>query len=171
MKIVPLTADTIDIYLEVGIASYCEHYLHLWKNSDPREYMADNFTEAIVSKDLLDPNLKHFIVKLNEVPVGLLKMVKDSPLGNYTATEAILLEKIYLLADYSGQGIGKECLTYAVDYAKTLNKKILWLDTMKKGRALSFYLDFGFRIVRETSLSFPSAVEEQKGMYILSYEL
>ena len=171
MQILPLTEATIDTYVQVGITSYREHYLHLWKDSDPTEYFVKNLTQEVVSRDIQDPNLKHFIVKQDKKAVGILKFIKDSPIGIHPSEDAILLEKIYLLASYAGQGIGSECMAFAVDYAKSFKKKILWLDTMKDGRPLPFYLKFGFEIVKETRLGFPSVLEEQRPMYVLQYRL
>ncbi len=171
MEIVPLAEATIDTYVQVGITSYCEHYLHLWKDSDPTEYFVKNLTPEVVSRDIQDPNLKHFIIKLDEKAVGILKFIKDSPIGVYSSKDAILLEKIYLLASFAGQGIGSDCMVFAVEYARSFQKKILWLDTMKNGRALPFYLNFGFEIVEETRLGFPSVLEEQRPMYVLQYRL
>ncbi|MGI9545864.1 MAG: GNAT family N-acetyltransferase [Flavobacteriaceae bacterium] len=171
MKMIPVSKDTISTYIEVGINSYCQHYLHLWPEKDPAPYIENSFTTEVVQQDLKNPNLRHFILSEDNEFVGILKIVVDAAIAQYTEKEAMLLEKIYLLAPYSGKGLGKLFLMNVMDLAVSYGKNILWLDTMKKGRALSFYLDFGFYIIGEKELEFPSALEDQKSMYLMVYEL
>ena len=83
----------------------------------------------------------------------------------------MLLEKIYLLEEYAGTGLGTQSLKLITAYARSLGKIVLWLDTMKKGRALSFYQEFGFQIVGEKELEFERVLENEKPMYILLYKL
>ena len=166
-----LSEELVDTYIDVGIQSYHEHYLHLWPEGNPHPYVESSFTREVVHRELLDTNAQHFLILKQNQVVGILKVILNAPLKKYPGKNALLLEKIYLLRSFSGQGIGKICLDIVVEYARSLEKDILWLDTMKKGRALSFYQDFGFRIVGEKKLPFQSALEDQSAMYILAYEI
>ena len=166
-----LTTEHIATYIEVGKISYCQHYLHLWENRDPQPYINSSFTTEVVSEELKDPNFIHFIVMINSKAVGVIKIVIDAEFGNYSAENAMLMEKIYLLSEYSGMGLGMKCLDFVREFARSRDKDILWLDTMKKGRALSFYLEYGFTIVGEKDLGFNEAIHSEKPMYILQYEL
>lgn len=171
MDIVAVSQDTLETYIEVGIASYHQHYLHLWKDENPAPYLENNFRRELVEQDLKNINLNHLLIKDNHEVIGILKIVKNAPVAQYKAEEAMLLEKIYLLASYTGQGLGKKSLQFAIDLATVSGKKVLWLDTMKKGRALDFYLDLGFHIIGEKDLSYPSVLNDQKEMYLLVYEI
>ena len=166
-----LTTEHIATYIEVGEISYCQHYLHLWENRDPRPYINTSFTREVVSEELKDPNFIHFIVMNDSKAVGVLKIVINAELGNYSADQSMLLEKIYLLSEYSGMGLGTKCLDFVRDFARSKDKEVLWLDTMKNGRALAFYLEYGFNIVGEKDLGFNEAIPSEKPMYILQYEL
>ena len=171
MEMLRLTEEHIDTYIEVGKISYCQHYLHLWEKRDPHPYINSSFTTAVVSAELKDPNLIHFIVMFNSKAVGVIKIVINAELENHSSDEALLLEKIYLLSEYSGKGLGSKCLNYIVKYARSKGKDVLWLDTMKNGRALAFYLDYGFTIVGEKDLGFDETIQSEKPMYILQYKL
>lgn len=171
MKMIPVSIDTINSYIEVGKNSYCQHYLHLWPANNPAPYIENNYTTEVVQQDLKDPNLLHYTISKDNEIVGILKIVVDAAVAQYSGKESMLLEKIYLLAPYSGQGLGKQCLRHVMDLAVKYGKKVLWLDTMKNGRALAFYLDFGFRIIGEKDLEFPTALEDQKRMCLMVYDL
>ena len=171
MEVTRLTEEQIDAYNRVGRKSYCQHYLHLWKNRDPEPYLSTSFTEAIVLKELKDTNLAHFIINFDSRAVGVMKTVIDAGLKQYSSEKAMLLEKIYLLNEYSGKGLGKRSLDFIVEFARSYNKEILWLDTMKNGRPLPFYLEYGFEIIGKKDLMFDEVIPAEKPMYILQYKL
>ncbi len=168
---VPVTSLNKATYIEIGIRSYEEHYLHLWPNSDPSPYISNNYTIGIVSRELQNEQFEHYLVELDSRAVGLFKLVLNAALGDYGSGDALLVEKIYLLANYSGMGLGRAAINFIIQKARNMGKKIIWLDTMKNGPALNFYLNFGFEIVGKTELSYPSALDGQKAMLILQYNL
>lgn len=161
----------MNTYIDVGKRSYCQHYLHLWQNRDPEPYIASSFTADVVQNELRNPNHIHFLVQKGSNTAGIIKIVINAGYGEFTAEEAMLLEKIYILEEYAGTGLGTQSLKLITTYARSLGKVILWLDTMKNGRALPFYQDFGFQIVGEKELEFEGALESEKPMYVLHYKL
>ncbi|MGB5238012.1 MAG: GNAT family N-acetyltransferase [Flavobacteriaceae bacterium] len=167
MRIIPLTPELISTYNRVGTDSYHEHYLHLWPNANPSDYIDNNFNAQLVAQEIKDKNLRHFLVEEQGEVAGIMKLVVDSPIEPYSARQAIFLEKIYLLNRHSGQGMGKKCISYIIEFSNSLGKEILWLDTMQKGRALGFYLDLGFEIFGEKLLHFSNALQDQRPMYQL----
>jgi len=171
MRMIPLTPELISTYNRIGAASYHQHYLHLWPNEDPSQYIESSFTAEVMKRDIRDSNLRHYIIKQEGEAAGILKLIVDAPTLDYTRQQAMLLEKIYILNEYSGKGLGKKCINYVIASAHSMGKKVLWLDTMKKGRALKFYLDLGFEIFGEKLLEFPNALDDQRPMYRLRYIL
>lgn len=171
VKLEPLSAATIPEYTSVGVQSYNEHYLHLWEHRDPTPYISRSFTEEVVAKEVANPNLKLFLVKAEETTAGIVKLVLDSPLDEHEAHVALLAQKIYLLKAFSGQGVGKKVLQLIEAYAKNLDKKVLWLDTMQKGGPIKFYLKNGFEIKKESQLKLPGAVPSESPMWVLTKQL
>lgn len=167
ISIIALTPELFDVYCEIGIRSYKQYYLHLWKEKDPAPYLNSSFTPGILNQEMAHPNNEHFIVYHRESPVGVFKVMLHSEILPYTSKEAFLLEKLYILREYSGKGIGTEVLSFVENKAKALKKEILWLDTMKKGPALKFYLKNGFKILREGELDFPNVLQNEQQMLIL----
>lgn len=167
----PLTKDTFDTYIQVGTKAYNQHYLHLWPNKDSKTYIESSFTKTVLKKEEKDANTQLFVIHFKKKSVGILKITLDSALHPYTSAEAVLIDKIYILNEYSGRGIGKKVLEFVALTAKEMHKKILWLDTMQKGPALHFYLKNGFEIHSETSIPFENAIEKEKPMYIMMKEI
>ncbi len=155
-------------YVAVGALSYRQHYTHLWERGDPSLYLAGSFTAEVVAGELRDKGNAHFIVTANGKEAGILKIIKDCPVGVYPANQALLIEKIYLLNDRTGRGIGAAVLEFAEAYARRLGKKVIWLDTMQKGPALHFYLKHNYKILEEHTLNYTGVLHEEKPMYILT---
>ena len=124
-----------------------------------------------VGKEELDKNTLLYIIKLNNTSVGILKFTTDFNLDKYTKKEALYVDKIYMLNEYSGNGIGKKALQFVILRAKEIGKKIVWLDTMQKGPALNFYLQNGFEIHGESQIQLPTVLEAEKQMYIMVKKL
>ncbi len=167
VKILPLTEQLFKGYIEVGTIAYNQHYQHLWKNKNGTPYIKSSFTLLVLKREMQDANTELFLIKNKNTSIGILKLDLDASLNSYSKKKALLLDKIYLLKEHSGKGVGKKILDFAETRARLLNKKILWLDTMKSGPALKFYLKNGFEIYGETKLRFSETLEAERPMYIL----
>ncbi|MEW2921437.1 GNAT family N-acetyltransferase [Muricauda sp. ANG21] len=166
-----VTAWTLETYISVGKKSYREYYLHLWENEDPAPYISNSFAPPVVKHELADPNVINYLVKMGDAVVGIVKLIKDQSLDELSPKESLLAQKIYLLKAYAGMGIGKRVLQLIEDYARKLNKKTVWLDTMQKGSPIEFYKKNGFVIKRESELLLPGAKPSEKAMWILTKQL
>lgn len=171
VEILPLTEQLFKNYIEVGTIAYNQHYLHLWKNKNSTPYIKSSFTGRVLEREMQDANTELFVIKNENTSIGILKLDLDASLNSYRKKEALLLDKIYLLKEHSGKGVGKKVLDFTEIRARQLAKKSLWLDTMQSGPALKFYLKNGFNIHGETKLRFLEALEVERPMYILVKKL
>ena len=166
-----VTASTLDTYVSVGKKSYNEHYLHLWENEDPTPYISNGLTNSVVKQELSNPNTLNYLVKMEDDVVGIVKLVKDCGLDEFSPEESLNAQKIYLLKAYAGQGIGKKVLLWIENYARNLKKKVVWLDTMQKGGPIQFYKKNGYVIKRKSELALPGAKPSEKAMWVLTKQL
>jgi len=167
----PVSNTNLETYLTVGKKSYCQHYLHLWENEDPTPYITHGLTQTVVEKELEDPNSLNYLINAEQNTVGILKLVKNCGIDELTDSESLKAEKIYLLKEYSGKGYGKEVLKFIEGFARSLNKKYVWLDAMQKGNPVHFYQKNGYKIKRESEVVLPKAKPSEKAMWILTKEL
>ncbi len=163
----PLTPEKHPIYISVGTKAYNQHYLHLWPDGNSSTYIQNSFTNEVLAKEAMDTNTRLFIIHLKKSPVGILKFTLNEGLGPYSEEDALYVDKIYMLKEATGMGIGKKILQFISLRAKEMDKKIVWLDTMQKGAALNFYLKNGFEIYAETEVPFENAIESEKPMYVV----
>jgi len=171
VKIRALTKDQIEEYIRLGVRSYTQHYLDFWEDEDSSPFINDSFTRAVVEADLSNPNAALFIIESEGISVGVLKILLNEEVASFSKDEALLLQKLYILQESSGQGIGKEVLKLSEAFAKERNKKVLWLDAMVKSKAVSFYLQNGYTIVSSKEVGYKSVKPEKKGMYVFLKKL
>jgi diamine N-acetyltransferase len=166
MTLKPLTIADIPTLVSVARASYMQSYTHLWDDRGEK-YMADCFNPAQIALEFSDANAAFFLVFDADNPVGFLKLNIDKALGNYAAQEALELERIYLLAETTGKGFGKQIVEFVMNLAKKSGKSIVWLKTMDTGPAQEFYEKQNFSITDTFRLTFAGLKDELRGMYVM----
>lgn len=167
----PLTEKTYDTYIRVGTKAYNQYYLHLWPDGDSSPYILNSFTRAVLKKEDCDDNTQLFLIKKHKKYVGILKLVLDCAIDHYAKEEALYLDKIYIVKETSGQGVGTKTLQFVLLRAKERGKTVVWLAAMQKGPALNFYKKNGFDIHGKTKIKFQQAIEAEKPMYILKKKI
>ncbi|BFP42293.1 hypothetical protein FGF1_31380 [Flavobacteriaceae bacterium GF1] len=168
VQFIPLSRKNIDTYITVGIQSYNAHYLHLWENNNTIPYISTSFTAEVVTSELANPNCDNYVIVVDHIPAGVLKITRHKACANFTGKEALYLHRLYLKKDFTGKGIGNEVLLFCTDHARKLQKKVIWLEAMKKGNALAFYQKNGFGIIGETKIALPGVKSDQKEMWVLA---
>lgn len=171
IQIIPLTPDLFEQYIRLGKASYSQHYLHLWENQDPSAYFENAFRPEVVKQEWEDPGVRLFLIYLNAKPAGILKIILEKIIGKENEISCLFLERIYLLSEFTGKGVGKEALRFSESLARKNNRQYVCLEAMQKGPALRFYEKNGYRILGAKNLHFPGSVEEERPMYILGKEI
>jgi len=152
---------------ENGTRAYQQHYLHLWTNENSSPYIESSFTRAILELEEDDKNTILYRILSNKKTVGVLKISLNAALAPYSEKEALCIDKIYILKEHSGKGIGKKVLQFVQLRAQEMHKKVVWLDTMQKGPALDFYIKNGFEIHSKGMVTFPAVLEDERLMWVM----
>lgn len=164
-------SPAIQQYVETGRAGYRDHYCHLWPDGDPWPYVDRNFTQAILAEELEQAELHHWLVSCNNEPGGICKVDCSKGYPGFLNGHALYLEKLYFRNEFTGQGAGAKILDFLKEFASRNDKKGVWLEAMKKGPALGFYLKNGFEIIGETQVPYPEVVPEERHMWVLGLAL
>ena len=159
----------IDDLVRVSIQSYSEHYLYLW-HDDGKKYVAGNFNSEVFRQQITDNNVALFLIHENKEspPIGFLKLNIDKAYDDKNEKESMELERIYLIKQVSGKGIGSQVLEFAEQFAREKNKKKIWLKVMDSSiTAIEFYSRNGYKIAGEFRLTFPEMKKEFRGMHVM----
>lgn len=170
MQIRECTYTDIPVLIGISIQSYREHYTYLW-HDEGEHYIRTNFNYEKLETEMSDLNSVFFLLLSGQKPVGILKLNIDKGINEYTSGESLELERIYIISEASGKGVGKETIDFVVEFAKQRNKKRIWLKTMDGSRAVGFYKKQGFEWIGETFLNYPAMRDDFRKMIILCKEI
>jgi hypothetical protein len=103
---------------DIGIRTYLPHYTHLWKPGGIEWYLQRCFGNEALQRELSDPNIEYYIIADEIQNVGILKLVLQKPLLDSEIENALYLEKIYFIKEWTGKGAGRELIRFSFDRAR-----------------------------------------------------
>ncbi len=168
---IPVTPDTIPDYCQTGIEAYLDHYTHLWADGDPSPYFDQYYRKEQVMRELENPAFAHGLILVEGQHAGIFKLDLNRRRGDFHTDSALFLEKIYLKKAYTGLGLGSALMHQFCNWGRELGMKGLWLETMYKGPARSFYLRHGFRFLGTTQVPYAGVLEAEKAMWAVGMDL
>ena len=109
-------------------------------------YMLDNFySQDELGKQMLEAKHTFVLVVENEKSIGYLSYTTI-----HETNGALHLNKIYLIPQQQGKGLGKQMLQFAETSVKELGATALELNVNKYNKALHFYNHNGYTLKEET---------------------
>jgi GNAT superfamily N-acetyltransferase len=110
------------------------------------EYMIQLIYSPASLKEQMELNHQFFIAELEEEPVGFASYSSLPDPGVYK------LQKLYVLPDLHGKGLGKALLDFVTEEVQQQGAKILRLNMNRDNKAKTFYERNGFKIVGEEDI-------------------
>ncbi len=152
IKIVTCTIKDLTILQELSINTYVQTFEKFNSKSIMKAYLNDAFNLEKLEKELLNNNSAFYFLYKDERLAGYLK-VNDFPSQTDINDESSLeIERIYILSDFQGQGLGKCLMEKAIDIANKKNKSYVWLGVWEHNeKAKRFYKKEGFYKIGEHS--------------------
>lgn len=139
------TPDDLASLTQMARKTFVDAFAVHNKPADFKEYMRTAFAEQTFEKQLLNPNCQFFFVKTGKNVVGYFKLNENDAQTELKGTESLELERIYVIQEYQGHGIGKWILQRAIALAKQKGKALLWLGVWEHNtEAIRFYQRHGF---------------------------
>ena len=154
----------------IGIKSYMPHYTHMWKANGIEWYMNRCFSESFLQNELSDLNVEYYIVENNGENIGMMKLVLQKPMPDSEIENALYLEKIYFIKEWTGKGVGKQFIDFALQRAVDLKRDYVWLTAMDTAaKPIKAYEKAGFTIHSYMNLGdeFELMKEEYRGMVVM----
>ena len=99
-----------------------------------------------------------------------MKLVLQKSLVDSEIVNALYLEKIYFIKEWTGKGAGSKLIHFALDRARELNRECVWLMAMDTAdRPIAAYERAGFAVHSRTRLDFGLMKEEFRGMVVMKH--
>jgi len=154
---------------QLGEATYRSHFTAIWSPERLEAYIATEYGPAALERSLGETDRALWLIaERDAAPIGFAKLNWNQPLPVGDARIGTELQKIYLLADRTGQGHGGAMLAAIIDRARGRGG-LLWLDVLKSNTgARAFYERHGFGVVGD----FPFATDLLEiGMWVMAREI
>ena len=166
MVLKKVTSNNIAALQAICITAYTQNFAHHWNGNGLELYLENQFSAKRITADLANTELAYYFIKMDNKPIGFIKLNLSVAIDDYPATEVTELEKMYVLPEMKGQGIGKKALSAIIQEIKNAGKKVFFLCVIDTNiAAMKFYEKLGFQYHSKTRLEAPFFKEELKGMH------
>jgi len=163
------TESDLGTLREISYSTYYETFRHLNDPANMRAYLEQAFAVDKLRNELLNGGSDFYFLYTGEELSGYLKLNEGAAQTDIFDPEALEIERIYIVKEQQGTGLGRILMDEAINIATSRGKKYLWLGVWEKNpRALEFYKQYGF--YRVGSHSFFMGHEEQTD-YIMRKDL
>lgn len=109
------------------------------------QYLTTSFATSKVQQELSNPDSLFFFAEEENKVIGYLKLNFVSAQTERQNPNAMEIERIYVLKEFHGSGVGQALYQKAIEVAKERRVLYVWLGVWEKNkRALRFYIKNGF---------------------------
>jgi ribosomal protein S18 acetylase RimI-like enzyme len=146
--IVPVRLSDIDQLVRISKKTFAESHGHSASASDIEEYMSKNLNTYVIDEELRSSgNYFYFILKEQKL-AGYSKIILDQTHPSIALQPVAKFERLYLLGEFYGLGLGDELFAHNLDIARSNHQKGMWLFVwVENERALRFYQKHDFQII------------------------
>ena len=152
-KIIPADISHASVIAAIGKKSFRNAFEHLFRNKEELfEYLEYSYSPVKLAKSLRKENNVYFLAFREAEPVGFAKIKKHSLNDQIESGAQMELQKIYILPEHQGAGIGSALLKEVKDLAIEISPDYIWLDThISNENAVRLYEKNGFKKVANYS--------------------
>lgn len=143
-----LSAEDVNALQHISEVTFRDTFSADNLTEDLEEYIRLNLSCEKLSRELANPDSLFVFAERDAVPLGFLKLNVASAQTEDRGPDAVELERIYVLREAQGLGIGSFLLHWALTWAKARSATELWLGVWEHNiQALKFYFHHGFESV------------------------
>lgn len=131
----------------LGRITFAETFGYLFTDhpDDLTAYLDRTFAVVKLRASLEQGHNAYWIALQEALPVGYAKLKYPSPAAVVPDAAPAQLQKIYVLREFMGRGIGRPLLRAVLEYAEERAVTAVWLDVLEENtRAIRFYEREGF---------------------------
>ncbi len=138
----------------IGRETYKQHFADIWSAEGLENYLNSHFSQEVLASQLKTAHVRYYIPCYENQEAGIVKIKLKSQIPAPPFDSGFELEKIYLLKNFTGLGMGTQILSVFTDMALNEGEEFLWLDVLKNNkRAKKLYHSAGFDTVGEINFA------------------
>lgn len=113
-------------------------------------YLQTAFDQEKLENELLNASSSFYFIYLDGELAGYLKLNVDDAQTDIHDPKALEVQRIFVLKNFQGMGIGSRLMDKAIEIAHKHNKSFIWLGVWDRNEAaLQFYRKKGFYQIGE----------------------
>ena len=141
----PVHLDDLPALQQIGRQTFFETFAHSCTEADMQAYLAKSFAEAQLAGELHNPDSAFYFFEAQGQALGYLKLNFAQAQTELQDANTIEIERIYVLHDFQGQGVGQALYQHALHIAHNHHARYIWLGVWEYNhQALRFYEKNGF---------------------------
>ena len=110
------TVKDYNTIVQIGNISVGEAHKGGASTEDMDAYLAKNYNNEAITKELTDFNNIYHIISYNNNPVGFSKIIFNATHPNIAAQNVTKLDRIYLLQEFQGLKLGMKLLNFNIEF-------------------------------------------------------
>ena len=145
IEIQKASISNIDELQKISRDTFYETFVTSTSEENMRLYLENNFSKEQLTKELEHNHSEFYFALIENDVVGYLKINFSEAQTELNDDNALEVERVYVLNNYHGKGVGQQLLDYAIQLAKQKNMQAVWLGVWENNqRAINFYKKNGF---------------------------
>ena len=145
IEIIRVKQNQLEQLKKIGKQTFRETFSESNSEENMEKYLEEGFSNEKLTTELTDKNSEfHFASADNEI-IGYLKVHFGDSQTELKDSNALEIERIYVLKEFHGKSIGQLLYDKAIEIARQKEAEYIWLGVWEENlRALSFYKKNGF---------------------------
>ena len=151
---VACTKDTATLG-RLGKQTFIETYASFNSKKNLQKYLKTHFSKKSTLSQLEDDHNFFLVARLHDKDVGYAKLRENNKPFHDKSINAVELERIYVLEEFQGEGIGKDLLEKCLAFSKLRKYPVMWLGVWENNLdAIKFYQRQGFVVFGSHNFKF-----------------
>ncbi len=138
--------DQLDLLVDISKKTFVDAFEKDNNPEDFASYLDFAFNPERIAAEVRDMDSNFYFVYYNKDIVGYFKLNQMEAQTDIKDSDALELERIYVLKEFQGKQIGKWMLEQVILLAKDKRKSFVWLGVWEHNtKAIAFYEMYGYR--------------------------
>ncbi|MFM1878849.1 MAG: hypothetical protein RLZZ241_1715 [Bacteroidota bacterium] len=145
LNFLPCTIDDLEALQSISIITFRAAFESQNNPDDFHIYLQKAFSLEKLSREMQHSEMHFFFVKQEEELIAYFKINTGHGQSEPESPEAAELERIYVLPQHVGSGVGSMIINHIQAMCKSWHKRYLWLGVWEHNeKAIRFYERHGF---------------------------
>ncbi len=138
-------ATEVSLLRELSETTFLETFAWCNTQKDMAEYLSQAYNEEKLLRELADTAVSFFLIYVEGRAAGYIKVNETPSQTDIQDSKSLEIERLYVLGEFQGMGLGKRLMVHALDFAVARGKQYVWLGVWEHNeKAKRFYKKTGF---------------------------